>query len=86
MKTQSPDTKPEVEQRQLSLLRAMSPREKLEQVRRLNRMVDRLSEEGIRRLYPNANEREVELRVIARKLGPKIMRRVFGWDPDVKGY
>jgi hypothetical protein len=40
----------------------------------------------IRRCHPNADEREQRLRLVSRWLDAAMMRRVFGWDPDVMGY
>jgi hypothetical protein len=36
----------------------------------------------VRSLYPAASDREVFLRVTARRLGPELMRKVYGWQPD----
>jgi hypothetical protein len=36
----------------------------------------------VRRLYPEATDREVFLRVTARRLGPELMKKVYGWQPD----
>jgi hypothetical protein len=36
----------------------------------------------VRRLYPLASDREVFLRVTARRLGPELMEKVYGWQPD----
>src|SRR5580658_9131051 len=33
-------------------------------------------------LYPAATDREVFLRVTARRLGPELMKKVYGWQPD----
>lgn len=35
----------------------------------------------IRRLYPDASDREVFLRAAARRLGPELVRKAYGWDP-----
>jgi hypothetical protein len=34
-------------------------------------------------MYPRAGEREVFLRVAARRLDRETMLRVYGWDPDL---
>jgi hypothetical protein len=34
-------------------------------------------------MYPDADEREVFLRVAARRLGRKLTIAAYGWDPDL---
>jgi hypothetical protein len=36
----------------------------------------------VRRLHPEASDREVFLRVTARRLGSELMRKVYGWQQD----
>jgi hypothetical protein len=59
---------------------------KLEQVRAMTLAVQELALLDIRRRHPDASERELELRLASRWLGPELMRRAFGWDPDREGY
>jgi hypothetical protein len=35
-----------------------------------------------RKLHPEADDREIFLRVAARRLGSDVVRRVYGWNPD----
>ena len=58
----------------------MSPREKLEAVTRLNRRAELFAKAGLRRLYPNASEEEITMRLAARKIGSEEVKRLFGWD------
>ena len=41
-----------------------------------------LQKDEVRKLYPHADEREVFLRVTARRLGPELMKAVYGWQAD----
>jgi hypothetical protein len=34
-----------------------------------------------RRMHPEAGEREIFLRAAARRLGPDLVRRAYGWPP-----
>ncbi len=61
--------------------RRMSAREKLEQVGQLTRAVQRLALIDLRRRYPEADSRELQLRLAARWLQADLMRRLLDWDP-----
>jgi hypothetical protein len=76
------DTDPKAAALLLSLQRRMSPQEKVRAVFELSDMLLRLSEAGVRRLYPDAGDREVFLRAAARRLGRETVARVYGWDPE----
>jgi hypothetical protein len=76
------DTDPKVEALLIARYRAMSPLEKLEIVRRLNRSLIILSEAGVRRRHPGIGERDVKLRAAALRLPRETMIRAFGWDPN----
>jgi hypothetical protein len=73
------DTDPKALEVFLDLQRKMSPSEKLEQVFQANAMMRALAEADVRRLYPDAGDREVFLRAAARRLGPELMKKVYGW-------
>jgi hypothetical protein len=60
----------------------MPPAAKLDRVRALNKALLALVEVDERRRHPNADQREIDLRVAARWLDPETMRRAFGWDPE----
>jgi hypothetical protein len=80
------DTPAAVGVRVVQAWRALSPRERFERVGELNDACDRMAEAGVRRRYPDADEREVRLRVFALRLGRDLMVEVYGWDPDVQGW
>lgn len=64
----------------------MSVAEKMERVTAMSRAVQVLGLSDVRRAHPDADERELALRLASRRLDAETMRRAFGWDPDVKGY
>jgi hypothetical protein len=45
-----------------------------------------MSEARIRVQYPDADDREVRLRLAALVLGRETMRRAFSWDPVAEGW
>jgi len=87
MKTQSPDTPPEIEEILLEGYRRMAPLEKLQQVFELNHMAQTMAATRIQAWYgPNLSEQELRLRLAALWLDRETMIAAFGWDPDIKGY
>ncbi len=86
MKPQSRDTSPEVEEILIEGFRRMSAAEKLERIQALGPYIRNLQLDDIRRRHPDADERECELRLASRRLPPELMRKAFGWDPDIEGY
>lgn len=80
------DTHPEAEKRLIEGYRAMTPAQKWQGVQSLNRTLENLARADVRRRHPDADEREVRLRVASRRLPADLMRRAFGWDPDREGY
>ena len=79
------DTDPRVMEVWLSLLRKMPPEKKMAAVFEMNDMLMGLVKGEVRRLYPQADEREVFLRMAARRLDRETMIRVYGWDPESHG-
>ena len=75
------DTDPMASQILLAIQRRLSPSDKVREVFALTDLVLRLSEAGVRHLYPGADEREVFLRAAARRLGRETVVQVYGWDP-----
>ncbi len=59
---------------------------KLQQVGELTEMVGQLAMNDIRRRHPQADERELRLRLASRWIEPELMRKAFGWDSDKEGY
>jgi hypothetical protein len=80
------DTPPAIEAMLAEGYRRMTPAAKLNRVRALNRAVLALAEADVRRRHPNADQREIELRVASRWLDAESMRRTFGWAPEREGY
>jgi hypothetical protein len=35
---------------------------------------------------PEADQREMMLRLASRRIEPELMRKAFGWDPEAEGY
>ena len=64
----------------------MSGHEKIARVQALNRATIMLAMADIRRHHPNADEREMLLRLASRRLGTDLVRAKLGWDVRVDGY
>jgi hypothetical protein len=86
MKTQSPNTHPDIEKIQIEGYRRMSAAKKLRCVRDMNQFGQKLALADVRRRHPDADERECRLRVASRWLSADLMRKAFGWDPEKQGY
>jgi hypothetical protein len=80
------DTDPRVRALLIEGYRRMSPTEKLERVRALTRAVQELALLDIRQRHPDADERELALRLASRWIEPELMIRAFGWDVRKVGY
>jgi hypothetical protein len=86
MKPLSLDTSPEAERVLIEGYRKMPVWQKLQQVQELNQLAQQLALLDICQRYPQASERELQLRLASRWLEPELMRQAFGWDPEVEGY
>lgn len=86
MKPLSEDTSLEAEQFLFERYARMEPHEKLAIVWRLNRASENAALVGIRERYPDADEEEQRLRLFALKYGRELAVKVFGWDPEEKGW
>lgn len=86
MKPISSDTTPEAEAILIEGYRRMPVWKKLQQVNELTELVRQLAMNDIRRRHPQADERELRLRLASRSIEPELMRKAFGWDPDKEGY
>jgi hypothetical protein len=75
------DTDPRAMEVWLELLRQMPAGEKMAVVLSGAQFVLQLYEMGVRRMYPEASDHEVLLRVAARHLPRDLMIRAYGWDP-----
>jgi len=72
MRTQSPDTNPEVEEIQIGLIRESSVSRRISRVRSLSQTAMYLSRRAMRRAKPFLTEREVDLAFVANHYGEKI--------------
>jgi len=87
MRTQSPDTAPEIEEMVMERYRQMTPQEKIAIIQGLNRTAMLMALAGIRMRHgPDLSERELQLRLAALWLDRETMIKVYGWDPEVEGY
>lgn len=67
------------------LWRRATPAQKLKKVFSIGKMVNDLVRGELRRRYPDATPREIELRLASRNLPRETMIRAFGWDPALHG-
>ena len=77
------DTDPKALAVFIQLHRDMTPGERVAQVFELNAFQEGLQRASVRSMYPDADEREVFLRVAARRLDRETMIHVYGWDPEL---
>ncbi|HET6201940.1 MAG TPA: hypothetical protein VFI25_03960 [Planctomycetota bacterium] len=84
-RTQSLDTTYEIERLQIDLLRELPLWRKAEIISSLCRGAQELSLVGLRLRRPEADERELGLRLAAMRLDRETMVRVYGWDPGREG-
>ncbi len=80
------DTTPEIAERVVQRWREMSAVEKMALVDELNQTCATLATAGVRQRHPDANEREVRLRVLALSVDRELMVAAYDWDPHVEGY
>ncbi|MFN8512778.1 MAG: hypothetical protein U0232_02580 [Thermomicrobiales bacterium] len=80
------DTSPDVERFLIDAYRKMSGAEKIARVRALNRTTIALALANIRQQHPDADEREVLLRLAVRRYGANFVREHLGWDARREGY
>ena len=77
------DTDPKSLEVFIQLHRDMTPGERAAKVFELVAFQEGLQFDSVRSMYPQASEREVFLRVAARRLDRETMIKVYGWDPDL---
>lgn len=80
------DTHPKIEAFLIEGYRRMSVTEKVARVTAMSRAVQELGLADVRRAHPDADARELALRLASRRLDAETMRRAFGWDPDTEGF
>lgn len=66
--------------------RRMTPTQKLQRVESLNRALVLLQKARIRADYGDISDDEMRMRLGALRLGRETMIKVFGWDPNEKGW
>ncbi|HTA41028.1 MAG TPA: hypothetical protein VK789_01200 [Bryobacteraceae bacterium] len=76
------DTHPDALREYLKIQGRIPPEQKLQMIGELYDAMINLQTAEVRRLYPEADDREVFLRVTARRLGPELMKKVYGWQSD----
>ncbi len=76
------DTDPRAMEVWLDLLRSKTPGERLATALDLSNFALQFSEMGVRKAHPDADDREVFLRVAARHLSRDLMIRAYHWDPE----
>lgn len=86
MKTQSIDTHPDIERIQIEGYRKMSFTEKMRCIGAMHRTGRHLALANVRMRYPEADERELQLRAAALMIDADLMRKAFGWDVEKEGY
>ena len=79
------DTSPQADALMFQLWRRATPAQKLRKVFSIGKMVNDLARAELRRRYPAATPRELELRLASRNLDRETMIRAFHWDPDLQG-
>ena len=77
------DTDPAALEVLIQLYRDMTPGERVARVFELSAFQEGLQRSSVKAMYPEADEREVFLRVAARRLDRETMIKVYGWDPDL---
>ena len=75
------DTDPKALEVFLDLQRKMPAGEKIARVFEMNELLWRMAEAEERRLHPQADDREIFLRLAARHLDRDTMLKVYGWYP-----
>jgi hypothetical protein len=80
------DTDPRIEAVLVAGYRAMSASQKVTRVGALTRAVQELALLDIRRRHPDAEQRELALRLASRWIDADLMKRAFGWDVAAAGF
>ena len=86
MKPLAADTPPEIEKLLIEGYRRMPAWRKLHCIAELNAGLRAMQLADIRRRHPQADARELRLRLAARWIEPELMRAAFGWDSEQEGY
>jgi hypothetical protein len=76
------DTDPRAMEVWLELLRRMPPGDRLGTALQLSGFALQMGEAGVRSRYPEAEDREILVRVAASYLPRELMISAYGWDPE----
>lgn len=79
---QSDDTSYVAERAQFEFWSRMDEAAKAQATRSLIRRIALLQERGLRLAFPNADDREIELRAAALRIGADRVRRLTGFDAE----
>lgn len=82
MKTLSQDTHPDVERKQIELLRQMPPWRKLQLANQMTQACRTLALAGLRHRHPEASPDELHRRLADLVLGSELAFRVYGPLPE----
>jgi len=69
----------------IELWRKLTPEQRLQKMFRIGKMLNTLVQAELRRHYPDATDREMQLRLAARSYSRELMVKAFGWDPQIHG-
>jgi hypothetical protein len=77
------ETDPKALEAFIELHRRMTPGERVARIFEIVAFHEALLESSVSSMYPDADEREIFLRVAAKRLDRETMIKVYGWDPDL---
>ena len=80
-KPQASDTSVEVDRSLFDAYRLMTADEKLHRVSELSLFMWEVKRSGLRLRYPDASERELDLRLAVYRLGRDKVKELYGFDP-----
>ena len=86
MATLSRDTSEETERVLLDLLRKKSTAERIRMAASLTACIRALVKNSLKERYPSADDQELRCRFAALWLGREWAVRVYGWDPEQRGW
>jgi hypothetical protein len=72
------DTSPEAWKVYIDLYRQVSPAEKIRRAMSITKTCNLLAEAGLRRRYPEADDREIFLRRVRLTLGKELFQKAYG--------
>lgn len=77
------DTDPKVLEIWIDGFRKMAPEQRVKMAMDQSRFAFGMAEANVRQQYPEADDREVKLRVASRYLDADLMIRAFAWNPKL---